>query len=459
MSQQGTLGTPGRTISQVKKESAAWKLGLRPGDRLLAINRHSLRDIIDYRFYAAEPELNLDVMVQDSLKHLHVAKDDADLGLEFDSILFDGVRRCVNNCPFCFVKGLPLGLRSSLYLKDDDYRLSFLQGNFITLTNLDEHDWQRLAEQRLSPLYISVHTTDQPLRQRMLDNPHIPAIMDQLARLRQLRIQAHCQVVLCPGVNDGVHLEQTVHDLASLYPTILSVAVVPVGLSRPLLEQQNSPFTSPITPTMVKAVVRQVTPWQRRFRTHLGCTFVHLADELYLKAGRPLPSAKHYDGFAQYENGVGMVRTLLDDWTRVRRRWRQRGAPRFSEPLHITLACGLLIAPILQHLVSQLDQVENLHTSVVPVADRLFGPSVTVSGLLSGTDIVEALKDRDLGSLVVISKDALNSTGQLFLDDLTPGDLERRLGTRVSFANSLSEVIQLLDSGNRQPKNRSSLVR
>lgn len=425
--------------------------GLLPGDRLLAANDHPLRDVIDFRFYADGPRATFLVRRGEeewtvTLRRLP-GKDGFPTqawGIEFVQPIFDRVRLCANRCPFCFLDQLPPGLRPSLYLRDDDYRLSFLYGNFVTLTNLGPEDWERLAEQRLSPLYVSVHATEPELRRLLLGRRDLPDIREQLSRLGRLGIAAHTQVVLCPGVNDGVHLERTVGDLAGLFPTVRSVTLVPVGLTRfrqpaqPGLEEATFPLR-PYTSAEAHALLRWAAPRQRDFRKRWGCTFLYLADEFYLLAGRPIPSAHRYDGFPQVENGVGLVRLLLDDWARLRRRLPLE---RFR-PRRLSLACGTLIAPLLSRLAGEFSTLqEGLSIEVIPIENITFGPTVTVSGLLTGEALRAGLR-KVRGEILFLPRVAFDERGRM-LDEVSVEALEQELGRPVFLAERMSQVIRTL---------------
>jgi putative radical SAM enzyme (TIGR03279 family) len=436
---------PAGLVRRVAPQSLAERVGLRSGDRLLAVDGHPLRDAIDFRFYAAEERFRLafrrDGRDADAEAERHSGED---LGVEFESTVFDRVRTCNNDCFFCFLKGLPAGLRPSLYVKDDDLRLSFSQGNFVTLSNLAAADWQRLEEQRLSPLNVSVHATEPELRRRMLRNRRALDIVEQLRRLGELGIRVNTQVVLCPGLNDGEHLARTVSELAQLHPTVQSIGVVPVAASRyawARADDEEKAWLGPCTPEYARQVIAQVRPWQRDFRRRLGVDLVYLADEFYLAADVPLPASSRYDGFPQFENGIGMTRSLIDDWRLLRRRLVAGDGPR---PNHkrMALVCGTLIAPTLSRLASELASVAGLDVGVVPVENRLFGPRVTVSGLLPGADIIDALRGRDLGDLVVLPRHALDHAGALFLDDVKPGDVSAALATPVAFASTMSDLLR-----------------
>jgi putative radical SAM enzyme (TIGR03279 family) len=434
---------PGGLVETVQTGSLGDEIGLQAGDRLLAINGHTLRDVIDVQFYGAEEELVLEVARAGEAWRLEVERDyGQDLGLSFARPTFDvDIRRCANRCDFCFVKHNPRGLRRSLYVKDDDYRYSFLFGNFVTLTNLTEEDWSRLEEQRLSPLYVSVHATEPDLRRRFLGIKTAPDVLDQLRRLAELGIEVHSQVVLVPGLNDGPHLARTVADLEALYDEpVASVGVVPVGLTK-----YHRGDCRTYTPQVSQEVLDQVEPWRVENRRRWGQAFVYPSDEWYLVAGRPVPLARAYDGFPQVENGVGMVRRLLDDWQRV-----QAGLPT-SLPQKATLVCGTLIAPVLEGIVAALNAAAGTAWRLVPVVNDLFGPVTTVSGLLGGRDVLAALQGQALGEVLLLPEamftgryGAGSAPAGTTLDDLHVDDIAAELGVRVLTAGSMGQVVAAL---------------
>jgi putative radical SAM enzyme (TIGR03279 family) len=460
----------GGVVEAVRPGSVAERLGLRAGDRVVAVDGRAVRDAVDVRFATAEERVALEVVRDGAATVLAVEKDpDEDLGVEFREATFDGIRICNNSCFFCFLKGNPKGMRKTLYVKDDDYRLSFVHGNFVTLTNLDEDDWARLAEQRLSPINVSVHATDVELRRYLLGNREAPDIVAQLRRLGSLGIRANTQVVLCPGVNDGAALDRTIADLRALWPTVETVSVVPVGATMTAEERiargAHAPEVDACTPEYARSVIAQVRPHQRRFRREIGRTFVYLADEYYLAAGVEVPGAAQYDGFAQYENGIGMVRWLLEDWRRARRGLGGRlmgtqGLARVGMGEHrlvrgdgastvrqVTFVCGTLVAPVLERLAGEFRDVTGVAVDVVAGENSFFGPRVNVSGLLVSGDIEAALVGRELGDLVVLPRYALDYSGTRFLDDRTPSELQRALGVPIAFASSLGEVLGLVRGG------------
>jgi len=406
-------------------------LGMQPEDQLISINGHVLRDIIDYHFYAADERLEIEI--ERAGKRLVLAADRGygeEFGVEFSEDVFDGIRRCGNRCEFCFVDQMPRGLRSSLYVKDDDYRYSFLHGNFITLSNWSEEDWERVAEQHLSPLYVSVHVTDHELRQRLMCNPRLPNILEQLRRLADMGVEVHTQIVVVPGVNDGEHLDCAVADLTALFPGVRSIGVVPVGLTR-----YHGGDVRLLTDEEVHDVLDELVPRQQENRRRLGMGLVYPSDELYLRAGYPIPTADEYDGFPQLENGIGLVRELLDDWEDLKckgvRPAKGRG----------TVVCGTLIAPLMGQIVADLSERFGVGLTVRPVENRFFGASVTVSGLLIGRDVVDALEGQDLGQAVFVPRAMFDAAGRATLDDVTAAEMEASLGVPIIRASSMEGIL------------------
>jgi putative radical SAM enzyme (TIGR03279 family) len=440
----------GGLIVAVAPGSPGEALGLRPGDVLTAINGHAPRDLIDYEFHGASDPVRLTVRRGEETIERAGRFGGSPLGLTFEEVTFDGpIRRCANDCPFCFVKQVPPGLRRTLYIKDDDYRYSFLFGNFVTLTNLSEEDWRRIEEQRLSPLYVSVHATDPAVRARILAD---------LDRLRRAGIQVHTQVVTVPGVNDGAVLDRTIADLSAL-PNVLSIAAVPVGLNaRGLMvearRQERHRSSADLNLSIplgsfdregARAVVAQARAWQRRFRRERGQTFVYLGDEFYLIAGAPIPGRRAYDGFPQLEDGIGLTRLLLDDAARLPRR-----LGRFDlRGVAATLACGVLIAPVLADLAARVNALAGSDLRVLPVRNDFFGATITVSGLLTGTDVARAVTAAGAGAPgpLFLPQSMLSQRYGNFLDDMTPEQLSQRLGRPVLFAQQVSSVVRLLVEG------------
>lgn len=409
-------------ISVVQPNSLAARWGLRPGDELLEINGHPLRDLIDVQFYGAEERLTVRVRREGEEQTLRARRRyDEPLGLDFVHPLFDAdIRRCNNRCEFCFVTQMPRGLRPSLYIKDDDYRYSFLFGSYITLTNLTEEDWARIGEQHLSPLYVSVQATDPDLRRRVLGNPRAPDVMDGLRRLARMGIEVHTQLVLVPGLNDGPHLDRSIGDLADLYPSVRSVSVVPVGLTK-----YHRGGCRPYTLPEMRGVWEQVTAWQRRLRRRLGVRFVYLSDEWILRLGEKIPSRAAYDGLDLRENGVGLVRSLLDRWRSLERTLSALGGP------GQTWVTGELMAPVLEGLAATFADRTGIRAEVVPVPNRFFGETVTVAGLLTGQDVVAHLRERPPQEKVVLPAVMFRGPEGQSLDEMRPDDLARALDRPV----------------------------
>ena len=417
----------GVVVAGVRANTDASSAGLRTGDRVLAINGVALRDAIDFQFHAADEVLRLDVEREGRRLPLRVVRARADLGVELEPPRPGDIATCANKCVFCFIHQLPKGLRKSLYVKDDDYRLSFLHGNYITLTDLEEADFERIVEQRLSPLYVSVHATEPGLRHRLLGQPRRSAeILPRLERLAKAGIRVHAQIVLCPDLNDGPHLARTVAELAPLHPHVATTAVVPVGLTR---HRERLPALRMLSPPEAAALVDTVDGWQRDFLSALGSRFVFLSDEIHLLAGRPLPAAAAYERFPVIEDGIGLVRRFEDSWRHSIARRRVRRVVR-----DVTIVTGAMFAPRLAPLVAALEHGHRAR--VVPVANDFFGHNIGVAGLLTGIDIQRNLALRgDLGDTVLVPAVTVRDGDGVFLDDLTPADLARDLGVTVKLVS------------------------
>jgi putative radical SAM enzyme (TIGR03279 family) len=433
----------GGVIVGVEPGSVAWRAGLRPGDILEAINGHRLRDLIDVHYHSAEERLKLSARRNGVLFTRHVRRSyGEDLGLTFASLTFDGpIRRCTNNCDICFVKQNAPGMRRSLYVKDDDYRYSFLSGSFVTLTNLTDDDWKRLEEQRLSPLYVSVHATEPALRRTFLRRPDAPDIRDQLRQLGRLGVEVHTQVVVVPGLNDGAALDQTIENLAALYERpVLSLSLVPLGLTR-----FHRGSCRPNTPAEAQKLLAQARHYGSRFRRELGSRFVFPSDEWYLMLGYEVPPAPAYEDFPQVENGVGMTRLLLDEWAALRSRLPD--LPRQQ----VTLVCGTLIGPVMRRIWGEWSRLTRMHVEVVPVHSAFWGEMVTVSGLLTAQDVLAALEARDLGQAVLLpramftgSYGAGEAPPDVTLDDVSLAELGQTLGRPTLPAGTLQEALDAL---------------
>ncbi|GAB4326529.1 MAG: DUF512 domain-containing protein [Dehalococcoidia bacterium] len=443
----------GGLVAAIRAGSLAETAGIEPGDAIVSIDGRVLRDVIDYQFHQAEPEITVRIRKANGFDDVVTFEKaiDEDLGIEFERPTWDDILLCNNNCFFCFLKGLPKGMRKTLYIKDDDYRLSFLHGNFVTLTNLEEEDWQRLREQRLSPLNVSVHATELDLRRRMLGNPSAPDVLIQIRRLGELGIEVHTQIVLCPGVNDGPHLDRSLADLVALHPAVRTVSVVPVGASPKLearaAERDGISLHRP-TPAYARTIIGQVGRAQRAARARTGKTIVHCSDEFYVTAGVRVPGAAAYDGYPQYENGIGMVRVMLQDWQGTKRRLRHRGQ-RF-DGRRVAMACGTLIEPVLRRIACEFSALTGARVDVRAVPNRVFGERVNVSGLVCGADFADALEGVE-ADVAVLPRTSLDYFGRQFLDSMSVTELRERVAVPVAFASQWSEVVEILKAGAREP--------
>ncbi len=415
-------------IADVIPGSLAAKKKIAAGDRLLSMNGQEIADVLDYRFHLQNTRLLLEIQsVSGRLRKVRIKKDEeTELGLQFETYLMDKQRACRNKCIFCFIDQLPPGMRSSLYFKDDDSRLSFLFGNYITLTNLTEHEIERIIHMHISPINISVHTTDPELRCRMMGNRFAGDALKTLHRFAKAGLTIQCQLVLCPGYNDGDSLQKSMEDLAELYPAVTSVAAVPVGLTR---YRENLTELRPFTKEeCIDTIDRIEKMGERMLRDH-GTRVFYASDEWYLKAGRRLPDADRYEEFAQLENGVGMAALL-------RAEFREALAEVQDKPAgsRLCIATGVDAAPILQGLIDEAQKKwhNKLSVRVIPVENRFFGENITVAGLLTGQDIAAALCGVQADRLL-LSENVLRQQGDCFLDDMTPAELEQTIKMPVSF--------------------------
>jgi putative radical SAM enzyme (TIGR03279 family) len=429
-------------ISKVIPGSIASEIGFEPGDSIVAINGTQPRDLIDYQFLCADEVLDIEVIDAAGNTHsIELEKDyDEDLGLEFETALFDGLIQCNNRCPFCFIDQQPPGKRESLYLKDDDYRLSFLYGSYLTLTNLTQKEWQRIEQMRLSPLYVSVHATEPDIRIRLLKNPRAGQIMEQFKWFQERRLQIHAQVVVCPGINDGIHLEKTLLDLASFHrgeiPAIASAAVVPVGLTR---FRPSDDELSPVTQEKAAEVIAQVQQLQEKFRQQLGSNFAWLADEWFLIARQELPPQTHYEDYPQIGNGVGSIRQFIKQFQSVAKKMLPS---ELKPPRKFTWVVGNAVEVAFQPLIKQLNQVRGLTIELAPLNSNYWGQEITVTGLLTGEDLLKGLKGKELGEAILLPSVMLKHDEQKFLDDLTVEEVAYQLKTKIIPANGVEEFIK-----------------
>ncbi|MFQ3548726.1 MAG: DUF512 domain-containing protein [Armatimonadota bacterium] len=411
----------GGIISKIETDSIAYELGWEIGDEVVAINGHNLRDIIDFSFYSADEYITVTIKRGNETADFEIEKDyDMPLGIEFQDILFDGIRTCGANCIFCFVKQLPKGLRKPLYLKDDDYRLSFIDGNFVTLANCTSEDLERIAEQRLSPLYISVHTTNYDLRKKMLGRK-APNILSQIDFLNKNRITMHTQIVLCRGINDGAELEKSINDLSNRYPSVRSIAVVPAGLTQ---ERQSQKNIKPIDKSYSAEIISIINRYQKIFKEKYDTRLVWAADEFYLSSGIKIPPSTHYEGYPQFENGVGIVRHFLNAQKSALKILPEKNQKKLS----IIVITGILSAQIIRNFINSIS-IENCRIEVLPIKNKLFGSNVTVTGLITGKDILDVLKDKSFDAVFIPS--VMLNSDSVFLDDLSLKTLQEETNNKI----------------------------
>ncbi len=428
----------GVEISEVAPDSLGAEMDLESGDRIIKVNGRVVRDYLDFRFHTAgETELVLEVRKksgEDWEVELERAEGE-DFGLAFEHIV---PRQCANECIFCFCNGNPADARPSLFIKDEDVRLSFLYGNYTTLTSITEDEMRRIVEQRLSPQYVSVHATDMDVRAYLLGIDKERAdISTKLARLLDAGIEVHAQVVLCPAINDGEVLKKTIYDLAAEYPRITSVAIVPLGLTR----YNTDPRLTRVTPEFCREVIDQVSRIQKELHARLGTNFALLGDEIYLRAGRPIPVRSHYGDYPQIEDGVGMVRSFKNEFAKLVRRLERAGRTSDANKSG-TIFTGTLFAPVLKEMIDGLNERFKTSLVVEPLENGYFGGDVSVAGLLTGQDLLSA-RDRVTGNFVCIPKQMLKSDDAIMLDGMKLSDVSRALGQPVHAVN-LQELGTLL---------------
>ena len=419
-------------ISKIEKGSIAEELKIAPGDALICINGQKIEDVFDYHYLIHEEDITVLIRKPDGEEwEFEIEKDyDEDLGIVFDSGLMDDYKSCRNKCIFCFIDQMPKGMRDTLYFKDDDSRLSFLQGNYITLTNMKQNDIERIIRYRLEPINISVHTTNPALRCKMLNNRFAGEALAHMKRLKEESIQMNGQIVLCKGINDGAELEQSISDLTAYIPCMQSLSVVPAGMTK---YREGLYPLEPFTKTDAGEVISVIHRWQQYCMERYGIHFVHAGDEWYLMAEKEIPKEETYDGYLQLENGVGMMRLLEDEFLEALDKTERKSAGMRK----LTIATGTLAAPLLTKLCGRLMQkFPDIFVRVIPIRNDFFGEQITVAGLLTGQDLIAQLKGVDLGEKLLLSSHLLRSGEEVFLDDVTLTELKNALQVQVDIVKS-----------------------
>ena len=414
-------------IEGIKKNSIAEEVDLEAGDKLVKIDGQVLNDYIDYKFLVTDNYLELEVVKQNGEYWvIEVEKDyDEEIGIEFSDIVFDGLKTCHNNCIFCFVDQMPDGCRKTLSLKDDDYRFSFLKGSYTTLTNLSSEEFNRIKRMHLSPINISVHSTNPTVRKKMLNNKNAGKILEQIKELVRSGIEVNTQVVLCPGINDGQYLKQTIENLGQFAPQVRSLAIVPVGLTK---YREGLADLRSFTAEEAKEVIAMVENYQTQFKDSIDSNFVYLADEFYLLAGEEIPARNYYDEFPQLENGIGMVRLLRDEFEELKSDLPKQ----IENERKISLITGELGFKSLKPIIQRLNEIDNLELEALVMENDFFGSQVTVTGLLTAQDILKQLQETesDLGDLMLVP-DILLNDDNLFLDDLSWEQFKEKTDQKV----------------------------
>lgn len=404
-------------IVNVTKGSLGYRAGLKPGDVICEINGIEIVDYLDYMYSAASERVEIKLKDRTVL----IANEDYEpLGVEFETLLIDEPKSCCNKCVFCFIDQMPPGMRESCYFKDDDFRLSFLQGNYVSLTNMREADVERIIAYNIPRINISVHTTNPELRVKMLHNKNAGKALDILRRFAESGLNMNGQIVLCPNWNDGAELDRTIGDLGKISDSMESVSIVPIGMTK---YREGLEKIEPFNKESSAAVIRQVERWQKKFQTEIGRNFVYLGDEFYLMAGLSLPEYDEYEGFPQIENGVGMCSSLLYEFEEALEDIPERMPKRAK-----TVATGRLVCETLQKLTARL---KGGKIQVIPIANRFFGESITVTGLITGGDLIEQLKGKDLGEELLLSTSMLRHGEEVFLDNTTVAQVEEELNVPV----------------------------
>lgn len=421
-------------IIKVEKDSIAEELGIEPGDVLLSVNGKSVNDVFDYRFLINDEYIEVKIKtIQGEEVIVEIEKDyDEDLGIAFESGLMDDAKSCYNKCIFCFIDQLPKGMRETLYFKDDDSRLSFLQGNYVTLTNMKEEDIDRIVYYHLSPINISVHTTDLELRKKMLSNKNADKVLHYMEKLAMAGIEMNLQIVLCKGINDGDVLENSISDLSKFYPHAKSLSVVPIGLTR---YRQGLYPMEPFEKEDSRNVIGIVEKWQKKLKKEMGSSFVFIADEFYLTGEKEFPSCESYEDFPQIENGVGMISLMKFEFEQYFKTLKKGDLNKT-----VSVATGTAAFEFISSLCKRLEEkYNNLKINVFPIENNFFGGKISVSGLLCGCDIIEQLKGKDLGEYLCLPKNLLRSGEETLLDDITISEIEKELSVKIRISGESGE--------------------
>ena len=418
-------------IKEVLPESIAQEMGIESGDVLLKINNQAIEDVFDFHYLSEDTYIEVLVRKADGEEWLlEVEKDeDEELGITFDNSLMDEYKSCHNKCIFCFIDQMPKGMRETLYFKDDDSRLSFLQGNYVTLTNMKEEDIQRIVDYKLAPINISFHTTNPQLRCRMLNNRFAGEALKKVQKLYEAGTQMNGQIVLCKGVNDGAELERTIKDLAGYLPHLRSVSIVPVGLTK---YREGLYPLEPFEKQDAEKLIELVHNWQEKLYGKYGLHFIHASDEWYILAGAPFPKEETYDGYLQIENGVGMMRSFLNEFEEAYEAIERRPFKR-----EVSIATGRLAYPVFRELAQKLEEkLPGLCIHVYEIKNNFFGEQITVAGLITGQDLIAQLKGKPLGERLVLTSNMLRAEGDCFLDDITINQLENALQVQIEIVKS-----------------------
>lgn len=413
------------TVKQVDQGSPAEKAGIRPGDKIISINGHDIHDVLDYKYHSYDARLRIEFSSAGKVKHCTVRKPEgADLGIVFESYLIDYARSCANKCVFCFVDQLPRGMRETLYFKDDDHRLSFLQGNYITLTNLSEREIQRIIKLRISPINVSVHSTEPDIRSMLLGNRNGGRGIELMRDFAAEGIKMNCQIVCCPGINDGEHLLRSMQDLAEMYPGVSSVSVVPVGLTE---HRKGLYELTPYDCKLAEETIQAVDSFGNECLKKVGSRIFFCADELYLKADQQIPEDDYYEDYPQIENGVGMLRSLITEFDAA-----LRLTPELLSEKPFTIATGCAAAPFLKVLLEKACRLDNrISGHVVPVENDFFGHTIDVAGLVTGSDMIKQLAGEDIGERLLIPRNMLRHGETMFLDNITVEEISEKLKAEV----------------------------